>query len=130
MIIFQLFLITYFISFSFFLFGNFIIKRNNYHNSLSFFSSCCIFGAIIISSLALLINFFYPLSYRTANFIIFLTVIFFLYFVFKKKLQLNVFVYTFLIILCCIFLLYSNVFRPMLVFTIYLILDLFKKIRF
>ena len=111
--IFLLFLITYFICFSFFLFGNFIIKRNNYHNTLSFFSSCCIFGAISISLLALLINFFYPLNYNTANCIVFLTILIFFYFIFKKKIELNIFVYTFLLtVLCCILLLYSNIFRP------------------
>ena len=83
----QIFLINFVIILNFYTIGILFLKNLEFHNFLNKFSLSCVFGAIFVSSLALLINFFLPLDKLVGNTFIILSFVFFLVIFILKKIK-------------------------------------------
>ena len=109
----QIFLISFFITLSFYTFGILFVKKLKFHNFLNKFSLCCVFGAILVSFIALTLNFFFPLGKNTGNFFIIFSSIFFLVFFYKDISKINIIKYSLLLsVIVTLLVLYSNINRP------------------
>ena len=98
---------------NFYIFGSFFANKISHHNIICKFSLSSILGAISISFVSLLINFFLPIDQIIGNiFLIFSIIIFLIFFYFEKN-KLKILIYSFLTsILVTILILYSNIYRP------------------
>lgn len=109
----QIFLISFFITLSFYSFGILFLKKLEFHNFLNKFSLCCVFGAILISFIALTLNFFFPLGKDTGNFFIIFSLVFFLVFFLKDINKIDIIKYSLLLsAIVTLLILYSNINRP------------------
>ncbi len=109
----QIFLISFFITLSFYTFGILFVKKLKFHNFLNKFSLCCVFGAILVSFIGLTLNFFFPLGKNTGNFFIIFSSIFFLVFFYKDISKINIIKYSLLLsAIVTLLVLYSNINRP------------------
>ena len=109
----QIFLISFFITLSFYTFGILFVKKLKFHNFLNKFSLCCVFGAILVSFIALTLNFFLPLGKNTGNFFIIFSSVFFLVYFFKDINKINILKYSLLLsAIVTLLVLYSNINRP------------------
>ena len=109
----QIFLISFFITLSFYTFGILFVKKLKFHNFLNKFSLCCVFGAILVSFIALTLNFFLPLGKNTGNFFIIFSSVFFLVYFFKDINKIDILKYSLLLsAIVTLLVLYSNINRP------------------
>ena len=109
----QILLSSLFIILNFYISGSFFANKNAHHNIICKFSLSSIMGAILISFISLLINFFSPINQLIGNiFLILSIIIFFLFFYFEKN-RLKILICSFVTsILVTILILYSNIYRP------------------
>ena len=109
----QIFLISFLITLNFYTFGTLFLKKLEYHNFLNKFSLSCIFGAILVSFIALTLNFFFPLEKNTGNFFLIFSLVLFLVFFFKDINKINIIKYALLLsFIVTLLILYSNINRP------------------
>ena len=109
----QIFLISFLITLNFYTFGTLFLKKLEYHNFLNKFSLSCIFGAILVSFIALTLNFFFPLEKNTGNFFLIFSLVLFLVFFFKDTNKINIIKYALLLsFIVTLLILYSNINRP------------------
>ena len=109
----QIFLINFVIILNFYTIGILFLKNLEFHNFLNKFSLSCVFGAIFVSFLALLINFFLPLDKLVGNTFIILSFVFFLVIFYSEKNKIDLIKFTFLSsLIATILILYSTINRP------------------
>ncbi len=109
----QIFLISFLITLNFYTFGTLFLKKLEYHNFLNKFSLSCVFGAILVSFIALTLNFFFPLEKNTGNFFLIFSLVLFLVFFFKDINKINIIKYALLLsFIVTLLILYSNINRP------------------
>ena len=83
----QILLSSLFIILNFYISGSFFANKNAHHNIICKFSLSSIIGAILISFISLLINFFSPINQLIGNIFLILSIIifFFIFFYFEKN---------------------------------------------
>ena len=111
----QIFLASFIVTFSFFVFGNFISKKVISENTQIKISLECIYGSILISFFSLFLNFFIPINKMVGNIFILLSLFLFIILLKFKKIKFNfeVFISLLLIsLISLILILYSNINRP------------------
>ena len=109
----QILFSSLFIILNFYIFGSFFANKISHHNNVCKFSLSSILGAISISFISLLINFFLPINQIIGNiFLIFSLIVFLIFFYFEKN-KLEIFIYSITAsILVTILIFYSNIYRP------------------
>lgn len=109
----QIFILNFFLVFNFYIFGNFFANKIDHHNILCKFSFSCILGAILISFISLLVNFFFPLNQMIGNLFIGLSLLIFTYSLYLEKNKIKILLYVIILsILSTLLILYSNIYRP------------------
>ena len=109
----QIFLINFVIILNFYTLGTLFLKNLEFHSFLNKFSLSCVFGAIFVSFIALLLNFFFPLSKLIGNIFIIISFLFFLVIIYSEKNKLNLLKFTVLSsIIVTILIMYSTINRP------------------
>lgn len=109
----QIFLLNFFLVINFYIFGTFFANKIGHHNILSKFSFSCILGAILISFISLLINFFFPLNQIVGNLFFGLSILVFIFLFYSEKYKTKILFYTILLsTLSTLLILYSNIYRP------------------
>ena len=109
----QIFLINFVIILNFYTLGTLFLKNLEFHSFLNKFSLSCVFGAIFVSFIALLLNFFFPLDKLIGNIFIIISFLFFLVIIYSEKNKLNLLKFTFLSsIIGAILIIYSTTYRP------------------
>lgn len=109
----QIFLINFVIILNFYTLGTLFLKNLEFYSFLNKFSLSCVFGAIFVSFIALLLNFFFPLSKLIGNIFIIISFLFFLVIIYSEKNKLNLLKFTVLSsIIVTILIMYSTINRP------------------
>ena len=85
----QIFLASFIVTFSFFVFGNFISKKVISENTQIKISLECIYGSILISFFSLFLNFFIPINKMVGNIFILLSLFLFIILLKFKKIKFN-----------------------------------------
>ena len=109
----QILFSSLFIILNFYILGSFFTKKIIHHNIICKFSFTSIFGAIFVSFISLIINFFLPLNQLIGNIFLILSLLIFLFFFRFEKDKINIIICSLVTsLLVTILILYSNIYRP------------------
>lgn len=109
----QILLCSLFITLNFYILGSFFANKISHHNNICKFSLSSIIGAILISFISLIINFFLPIDQWIGNIFLIFSIIIFIFFFHFEKDKIKILTYSFVTsILVTILIFYSNIYRP------------------